>query len=82
LDQLIHTQVYGAVFGMAFNLVCFTLGVLMFNPGGQRPGLGRLLLNPVILGTLAGFACFLGSAPPCSARSTAATGPSSPAAPS
>ena len=52
---------YGAVFGMAFNLVCFTLGVLMFNTGDRRPGLGRLLLNPVILGTLAGFACFLGS---------------------
>jgi len=50
---------YGAVFGIAFNLVAFTFGVMFFSTGGERPSLARLCLNPVILATFAGMACFL-----------------------
>jgi predicted permease len=52
---------YGAVFGMGFNLCAFTFGILFFHAGGRRPDLRGLFLNPVILSTLAGLACFLGS---------------------
>jgi len=50
---------YGAVFGIAFTVCMFTLGVMLFNPGGSRPSLGQVLLNPVILSTFAGILCFL-----------------------
>lgn len=55
---------YGAIFGIAFNVIVFTIGVLLFAPRGVRPSLAKVLLNPVILATLAGLLCFLGSARP------------------
>jgi predicted permease len=54
---------YGAVFGIAFTLVAFTFGVMFFSTGGERPSLVRLCLNPVLLATFAGLACFM-----CSVR--------------
>ena len=51
----------GAAFTVGFNLVAHTLGIMLFHPGESRPGLRKLLLNPVLLGTYAGLACFLGS---------------------
>jgi predicted permease len=51
----------GAAFTVGFNLVAYTLGIMLFHPGESRPGLRKLLLNPVLLGTYAGLACFLGS---------------------
>jgi predicted permease len=55
---------FGAVFTVALNAIAFTLGVTLFNPGAARPHLRKLLLSPVLLGTYAGLACFLGSVRP------------------
>jgi predicted permease len=49
------------VFGIAFNLVAFTFGVMFFSTGGERPNLARVCLNPVLLATFAGMACYMGS---------------------
>ena len=51
---------YGAVFTLAFMVVAFSLGVMVFG-AKERPNLRTFLLNPVILAILAGFLCFLGS---------------------
>jgi predicted permease len=50
---------YGAVFAIAFNIVAFTLGIMMFDPGSGRPSLGKVFLNPVVLATGAGIVAFL-----------------------
>lgn len=62
---------YGAIFGIAFNSIVFTAGVMLFAPRGARPGLARVALNPVILGTVAGLLCFLGSLRPPEAVTSA-----------
>jgi len=51
---------YAAVFTVAFMITAFSLGIMLFR-AGEPPKLRALLLNPVILATLAGFLCFLGS---------------------
>ncbi|WP_005033638.1 AEC family transporter [Holophaga foetida] len=52
---------FGAVYSIAFTVFMFTAGVAFFSPGNSRPSPRQLFLNPVILSTLAGIACFLAS---------------------
>lgn len=52
---------YGAVFGVACNACMFSLGILLFRPGGEGRGTWRLLLNPAILSTFLGTLAFVAS---------------------
>jgi len=66
-----HGVFYGAVYNVIGALFMFTLGIIYFLPGQAEPGephpwrraleLGALARNPVILSTLVGLVCFLGS---------------------
>ena len=58
---------FGAVFNSVSAVFMFSAGAAFFRREASGPSLRQILLNPVILSTLAGAACFLGSvrfAPP------------------
>lgn len=52
---------YGAAYVAAFNLVFWTYGTLEMGRGRQEVRLAKILLNPGLLGTVAGLALFFSS---------------------
>ena len=52
---------YGAVFIAIFNVFTWTYGFILMGNTGQKVKMGKLLLNPGILGVAAGFIIFITS---------------------